>query len=352
MKPSEINEVLDIAYTARKNGDNFYPLFVGPPGIAKSSVIQAWSNKKGLPFIDLRLAYLEPPDMVGFPDKEMVNGRQRMVYTLPEFWPTEGEGVILLEEPNRGTSAMMNTVMQLLTDRKVHGYTLPPGWLIVGAINPENEQHDVNTMDAALKNRFVTFEVEYNKADFVKYMTAEKWDRRVVDFIETNNWQYLAPERVGNDNGARYISPRTWHQVNSALKAGLAGSNELLFYTSILGYNVGKAFYSFLNQDRPVFYSELVGKKTSKAAWETLKEHAHPDKIKNSHLAVLVKDILLQEELDKDVLFKVLTILPSDLAFNLMTTLNHEKESFFDELLKEHPDLKKQFKGLSVGDKK
>ena len=136
MTPETIFEILDVAMQIRKNGDVFNPLFVGPPGVGKSQIVQQWAKKNNLPFIDLRAAYLEAPDLIGFPSIETKSNNKKVtVHNIPEFWPEEGTtGVMLLEEPNRGTTSVLNTFMQLLTDRKVHKYTLPEGWIIVGCI--------------------------------------------------------------------------------------------------------------------------------------------------------------------------------------------------------------------------
>src|SRR4051812_35497574 len=177
MKPSNIPAVMDLAYKAISSGEVFNPMFTGEAGLGKSQIVQQWVNdqRKRNPsfgFLDLRIAYLEAPDLLGFPEVASDDdGRARTCHRLPEFWPTSGEGLILLEEPNRGTTGVMNCLMQLLTDRKVHNYTLPKGWLIAACVNPDNAQYDVNTMDAALKDRFEEFEVEYDALSFIEFIS-------------------------------------------------------------------------------------------------------------------------------------------------------------------------------------
>ena len=144
MRPGLIFNIMNIARKAREMNNNYNPLFSGAPGLGKSEIVQAWCKQAGIPFIDLRAAYLEAPDVIGYPTVAMRNGKSITVHNTPEFWPEAGEGVIFLDEVNRGNQSVMNTFMQLLTDRKVHNYTLPPGLIIASCINPENEQNDVN----------------------------------------------------------------------------------------------------------------------------------------------------------------------------------------------------------------
>jgi MoxR-like ATPase len=347
--PAKIHSVLDLALRARKKGKVLNPLFVGDAGLGKSSIIQQWCRNNELPFIDLRGAYLEAPDMIGFPSVSEHAGRQITKHNLPEFWPHEGAGVILLEEPNRATTAVMNTFMQLLTDRKIHNYEVPSGWIIVGAINPENENYDVNTMDTALKNRFMTLEVEYDRKSFVEYMKKNKWDLSVIQFVESGTWTYTKPEALAN--GAKLISPRTMEQLNTVVIAGVEPEDEFMVYESILGKAVGKAFYAFRNNERPVLYKDL--KANLKDSIKRLEVFANPKNYKNSQISITISDLIenredLRNDKDDLIVSQVALVLPVDQGLSLIKELEFQNKDF--ELLKrlctKNKDLKKMFKDV------
>lgn len=347
MKPSEIFSILDLARQARKNGHNFNPLFVGPPGIGKSEIVQQWCNKNNLPFIDLRAAYLEAPDLIGFPTLEKVNGKTRTVHGTPEFWPDSGAGVILLEEPNRGTNAVMNTFMQLLTDRKVHMYALPEDWIIVGCINPESEEFDVNTMDPALKNRFEEFRVEYDANTFIKFMKSSDWDERIINFVRSGFWNFVTPEQVAANPGAKYISPRSFSKLNAAMKANLMDHDELIQMTvleSILGKNYGMQFFNFVCKEAPVFVKDLL--EDHKAAIGRLHRFAQPNDYKSGHISMFVEDVKRNHTLiNDDLLAEVLLILPSDQSVFLLRELSHirnlKPNALLDKMCNEYKAVKK-----------
>jgi len=311
-----------MARNVRKSKGLLNPLFVGPPGVAKSSVIQQWCAENNMPFIDLRAAYLEAPDIIGFPSITLVGDRQVTVHNPPSWLPTTGEGVLLLEEPNRGTTSVMNTFMQLLTDRKIHEYHLPEGWLIVGAINPETESYDVNVMDSALKNRFVMFEVEYDQKTFVDYMEVNKWDERLVMFVQSGIWKYVNPEKVAENTGNKYVSPRSFAQVNSVLAAGIPREMELEVFQSILGDNYGNAFYSFLYNEVPVLYENLANAKTKKKALGRLETYSNPKSYNNAQISITIKDIIKTNEISDDLLREVLLTIPADQAIVLIKELS------------------------------
>lgn len=351
MKPTQIYDVMEIAQRARKLGLSFNPLFVGPPGVGKSEIVQAWAKSKKLPLIDLRIAYREAPDMIGFPQPTVnADGRQVTTHFTPDFWPTSGEGVLLLEEPNRGNTSVMNTLMQILTDRKVDKYTLPEGWIIAACINPEGTQYDVNTMDAALKNRFEIFEVGYDKKSFVDYMKANDWTKSIINFVSSSAWTYQAPESIAEN--AKYISPRTWSRLNAAEKAGIPDKIKLMVYNSILGNNMGKAYNAFANEDAPISFHDIVENK--RFALKKLKEHGNPDNYQGDKVTITVEDILdngrQNQHLPREVFVEVLMSMPAEQGYVLLRDYAFimEKElkqvNFMDNLMKEYPDLKKRFR--------
>lgn len=347
MKPSKIFEILDMTLRARQANTVFNPLFVGPPGVGKSQIVQAWARSKNLPFVDLRVAFLESPDFIGFPSITVRDGRQITTHNLPEFWPTEGEGVLLLEEPNRGTQSVMNCLMQLLTDRKVHNYTLPEGWVIVGCINPEGEQYDVNTMDAALRDRFTMFEVTYDKPTFVSYMQSAKWHQDVVNFVDSGIWVYSPPETVGDTPGTKYVSPRTLSYLNAALVAGMGDKeNELTVYESILGRNVGKDFYNFRHNESPVMYNDLV--KNKKAALKKLEKFSDPNNYKNGMISLTVRDIIDYGDIKDDLLIDVVLTIPVEQGTALIRDLEFKRKdnTLLSKLCSANTEIKKRFQAV------
>jgi hypothetical protein len=344
MKPSQIHEVLDLANKATTQGKIFNVLFSGDAGLGKSSIIQQWCNKHNLPFIDLRGAYLEAPDVIGFPEVTLKDGRQVTTHNLPEFWPTKGAGVLLIEEPNRATTAVLNTFMQLLTDKKIHMYTFPQNWMIVGAINPENEHYDVNTMDTALKNRFVIFDVEYDKHSFISYMKDRQWDKFIIHFIESNAWTYIKPEHIANTPGTKFISPRTWEQVNTALSSEVHKELQYDVFISILGKNIGKLFFSWLNDEKPVLYVDL--KDNPNDALRRLKEFSNPENYKNSQISITISDIIENVEITDELLASIILVLPADQGPVLIKELEYVRKDMqlLNRLCKDYPAVKKYLK--------
>ncbi len=362
MKPNRIHEVLDLAKEARSLGLIFNPLLSGEAGLGKSEICKQWVKKQqkldpSFGFIDLRIAYMEAPDLIGFPDSKMDSeGRMRTSHLLPEFWPTSGSGLLLLEEPNRGTTGVMNCLMQLLTDRKVHEYEMPEGWIIASCINPDQAEYDVNSMDVALKDRFEEFPIEYDTNTFVSFMEANKWDDQIQYYIKSGAWVYK--DSAGINKEGKYISPRTWSKLNAAEKAGARNNKQLhhIIANSVLGKHIGNEYWKFCWDQAPVLAADLL--KNKKVALERLKAQSDKDNYEGDKIAVTVESIIKnygdvkekceKGKIDEETMAEVARIIPSDQAVNLVKECGFavanrpgggQVTDFFKNFVAKYPDL-------------
>jgi hypothetical protein len=362
MKPSNIHAIMDVALEARRLGKNFAPMFSGEAGLGNSEITQGWVKKQReakpkFGFLDLRIAYLEAPDLIGFPKEQEIDGKWRTIHCLPGYWPTEGEGLLLLEEPNRGTTGVMNCLMQLLTDRKVHDYTLPPGWLIASCVNPDSSEYDVNTMDAALKDRFEEFEVEFDHIAFIDFINAQDWHESVQMYVSGGTWTYKTTKEIGKDG--KYISPRTWSKVNAAELAGISKNRGLhrTVVCSILGKDIGNEYHKFCFESAPVTAQDLI--KDRSAAMKRLVQQSDPSTYQGDMVAATVESIVKHygglkkdckaDQIDEEVMAEVAKVIPADHAVNLIKECGYKQSkgqitAFFKEFTQRHPSLVKVLK--------
>lgn len=345
MKPSEISKALDLSFRARKQDKIFNVLLVGAPGLGKTEIVQQYAANRKLPCITMTLSSYDPPDFKGFPITELVNGRQRLTFATPSYWPDEGEGVIILEEMNRAPTSIMQCILSLTDARRgFDGYVLPKGWIVVGCINPENTEYDVNTMDPALKDRFEIFQVGYDKPAFLDYMKGSEWHRDIINFVESNCWNYITPEEVKGVPGSKYISPRTLSKLNAVLSAGYDKEDEMLFYTTVLGNNIAKDFYNFRHNESPVFYNDLVNRKEHSLA--KLKKFSDPANFKNGMVSLTIKDIVDNNEITDELLADVVGVISVDQGAGLFRELEFKRKdnTILIRVCKAYPSLKTMFR--------
>lgn len=359
MKPILIKNVLDLALGARKQGRIFHPLFTGDAGLGKSAIIKQWAEDQqkldpSFEYIDLRIAYMEAPDFIGFPSDKVIDGMDRCAHSLPEFWPTKGRGVLVFEEPNRGTTGVMNCLMQILTDFKVHNYTLPEGWIMAAAINPDSAEYDVNAMDAALKNRFVEYEIDYDHNTFTDFIEKKDWNENLQHWIKSGGWVFRDAKSIGRDG--KYISPRTLEQVNAAEFSGAQDDRSMHFITvcSILGKHLGKEYHKFVFDEAPVLYTDLLT--DMKASLKKLKEQSGTGaEYKGDMIAVTVDSIVKHYNCKQDddktemtvgenTMARVAKAIPADQAINLVRQCGFKQSKgaiipFFKAFVGRHPEL-------------
>jgi len=162
MKISELKRVLPFLRKAR-----VVPLILGHHGIGKSAGVFQYTQEEGIGFIDQRFSLLEPGDILGLAD--LSEGKTNF---LPPSWlPTEGRGVLFLDEINRARKDVLNAIFQLVLDRKIGGYTLPPGWDVVTAANPPGDDYSGTIeMDAALLSRFCCIKLTPSQDETLGYL--------------------------------------------------------------------------------------------------------------------------------------------------------------------------------------
>jgi len=218
------------------------PTFLwGAPGIGKSSIVKQIAKSRGIGFIDLRLALMDPTDLKGIPfyDKDS----HTALWAPPAFLPKDGEGILFLDELNSAAPSVQASAYQLILDRRVGEYELPDGWAIVAAGNREGDRGVTYRMPSPLANRFVHFEMDVDVEDWRLWAYKNAIDERVISYISYKN-EHLFTFDAKSD-AKSFATPRSWEYVNSVLKSRV--SEDLLLETigGALGKDVAVSFLAF-----------------------------------------------------------------------------------------------------------
>jgi hypothetical protein len=141
-------------------------------------------------FVDLRLATQEPADLVGYPflldkiSKLFKKAYKVLSHAQPEWFPEEGtRGILFLDELNRAPTDVRQAIFQLVKERRLHTHNLPKGWFIVAAINPDNGQYQVETLDKAMFRRFCVIKVRTNEDIWLRWATKADINEKIRGFI-------------------------------------------------------------------------------------------------------------------------------------------------------------------------
>ena len=159
------------------------PFIWGAQGVGKTQGVKQVVEASGQGFVHLHLATQEVGDLVGLlipsPDGTVRHSR-------PSWFPTEGEGVVYLDELNRATPDVLQALFSFVTEGTIHTHKLPEGWRVVAAGNYQTSMFNVtDTSDSAWMSRFCHLDFQPTKEEFVVF--AESMEAYgVADFIRTH----------------------------------------------------------------------------------------------------------------------------------------------------------------------
>lgn len=267
MKPSQV------ARCARTLVALQIPFYLkGKVGIGKSQVIHQLCDELKIEMRDVRLSQMDPTDIKGFPSPDTAKGVMRW---LPaDFLPTKGKGVLFLDELPSAPMAVQAAAYQLILDRKVGNYTLPPGWSVCGAGNLDTDRAIVNRMSSALANRLVHVEFEADLEDWVDYAIQSGIDADLVAFLRfrTN----LLHSFDSTQNPAAFPTPRAWFTVDKMRKAQMASLDEHELIKGTVGEGAAAELRSFLKviQDLPSVDEIKLNPDTTKVPEEPATQYA------------------------------------------------------------------------------
>ncbi|HEY0585286.1 MAG TPA: MoxR family ATPase [Pseudoduganella sp.] len=185
----------------------------GAPGIGKSSVVRQVAQAQQIGFIDLRLSQLAPTDLRGVP----VPRDGVTAWYPPEFLPRDGSGILFLDEINLAPPVLQGVAQQLVLDREVGSYQVPPGWFVWAAGNRAEDRAAIFDMPSPLANRFLHLPVEAHLESFRRYAHRANLHEHIIGFL---NFRPSLLHKMDSQSNA-WPSPRSWSMADGLLKAGL-----------------------------------------------------------------------------------------------------------------------------------
>ncbi len=226
--------LLELAYRARRPA-----LVEGATGIGKSELVHDVARSLGVSIVTLDLSLLEPPDLVGLP----VVRDGRTSYATPATLPTDGAGILLLEELNRAERYVQQPALQLLTAGRLHEYLLPEGWVCFAVTNPPTGEYHVTPLDRALEARFMKIRARADRGPWLAWAeshgvhpavrTVVREHSRALDEVSPRSWTYagqiLAAMTTKERSDSDFVRdalcgylPPAWAEVLAAASEGTA----------------------------------------------------------------------------------------------------------------------------------
>ena len=215
MRPAKLIAILEREFLGAAQGHHTPVMMWGPPGVGKSQMVGQVVAKYAAPVIDIRLSQMEPSDLRGIPFRSGDSVEWAVPAMLPNAARHGACGVLFLDEITSAPPSVSAAAYQLILDRRLGEYTVPPGWAIFAAGNRQGDRGVTYAMPAPLANRFSHFEVEAHLDDWSQWAYANNIDERLIGFLR------FRPELLFDFDPARnptaFPTPRSWEFAHRAL---------------------------------------------------------------------------------------------------------------------------------------
>jgi hypothetical protein len=282
---------------------------IGGHGLGKSTAVREYAQEQGIGFIDLRLGQMEVGDLLGLP--EITNdkdGNKVTVFARPKWFPTEGRGILFLDELNRSKRDVIQAVFQLVLDRKLHDYTLPEGWQVISAMNPSTDDYQtLDLSDKAFNDRFCHIKVTSSYQDFVDYGTEKSFNKTVLNFISNHPGMLRGKTQ---DFTLNMVEPsdRSWEMV-SRLANDKEMPEDILneLVTGIVGIEAAVAFMAWKKTAEKPIDGEVILKNYPKVQ-DLVKQQSDAKSYRSDLLNDTMKQVMdiiaKKKEKDKELTTK------------------------------------------------
>lgn len=230
------------------------PFIWGFQGIGKTEGVKQAAANTG--FVHLHLATQEVGDLVGLlkhnPDGTVSHSR-------PEWFPTEGEGIVFLDELNRAPAEVISAMFSFITDKSIHRHRLPKGWKIAAAGNyASNEFNVTDTSDAAWMSRFCHLDFTPSMEEFA-YFAETKGHEMIAAFALESPEMIEVQKREKTEIN---ITPdrRAWLNLLAPLEAEeMDDSTRFEVYSGLVGSIAAASFVAFKkNAEKSIKLKDVI----------------------------------------------------------------------------------------------
>lgn len=296
-------------------------LMSGVHGIGKSQIVEQFAEEEDFHIETLFLSHQEVGDLIGMPRTKTVVIGTKMVkatddqgnlllkngepyeievevteelttWTKPiwlqrmELAAENGKRIVLfLDELNRAPIDVRQSALQLVLERKIHEHALPEvdGFkcMVVAAINPSGD-YQVDELDPALLDRFLSIEVEVDAPAWLSWAGKNGVNPIVRDFIRDNpkklHWTPVADgSSSGNKNQANTeklligATPRSWTKLSAFIDIidTIPGEVHFPIIKGKIGAELAAQFITFMKNYVDIVKMEDIEELVIKAAEKT-----------------------------------------------------------------------------------
>jgi hypothetical protein len=234
------------------------PFLWGSQGIGKTQALEQIASQMGVNFVHLHMANLEVGDLVGLLMKRE-NGT--VYHARPEWFPTEGQGIIFLDELNRMHPDVMQAMFSFITSGTIHTHKLPPGWSIAAAGNYQSGDFQVtDTSDSAWMSRFCHIDFKPTVEEFTLHAEKAGADQ-LAAFITEHPLMLEANANKSFDFASITPDRRAWLKYVYPLDSDASVPEEHRYelYQGLVGPAAAAAYQTFKKKpEKAISISQIL----------------------------------------------------------------------------------------------
>ncbi|MBO4262587.1 MAG: AAA family ATPase [Clostridia bacterium] len=218
-------------YLEKKDGEYVIPLasqrpvlLIGAPGIGKTAIMSEAAKELGIGFVSYTMTHHTRQSAIGLPyiTKKNYGGREYQVteYTMSEIVASvyeqgEKNGILFIDEINCVSETLAPAMLELLQHKKFGPHSIPDGWVLVAAGNPEEYNKSATELDMVTLDRVKKISVEPDYKAFEAYAEETEIHGAVTAFLKLNKGALFSAERTAD--GYSFVTPRGWEDLSRAI---------------------------------------------------------------------------------------------------------------------------------------
>ena len=166
----------------------------------------------------------------------------RTVRCRPDWLPTEGRGILFLDELPQAGLANLNIAATLIREHRIGEHRLPPTWMVTCAGNYQHNRAGTTTMPSHVRNRLLHLDINADANAWAKWASARGINPMLIAYNRYRAQEYHH-KFSATDNA--YPTPRSWTASHQVLRLDLPEALKRECTGGMIGPGAGADFAGF-----------------------------------------------------------------------------------------------------------
>tara|TARA_R110000772_G_scaffold62030_1_gene139477 strand:+ start:76 stop:1128 length:1053 start_codon:yes stop_codon:yes gene_type:complete len=196
-------------------------LLVGGSGIAKTSIVEAFTEAMGFGRVSFHLTSIDAPDVRGFLIPQKSDDGPVSVFTKPPIISAieatgMEKGVLFLDEFLQADHLVQKAIRPLLTERVVGDHKLPDGWTVWAASNRPSDKAGANRILGHVTNAVLMLDVTADVTGWLSWAGKQKIHPMCMAFASSRPGVVFSAD-APKDPTRPYCTPRSFTYLSEYL---------------------------------------------------------------------------------------------------------------------------------------